>query len=462
MFELIRSIRLDGDRATGTAHVDAGHPMLLDHFPGRPILPGTWLVELAAQIAGPLAEAVASARHGVDRCALLAMIDHAKLLAPVDLPATVRFDAEAVRSRAVDRADRRARAVRRGPRSARAARVRADRRAAGNRGGRARAARAARAVARVRRVEVASFGGVDKLRVADAAEPAPAAGEVVVDAHAWGVNYADLVQREGLYVGGPTPPFVPGAEAAGVVVAHGTGAIAPAIGARVIAVGRGLQAERVAVPAGCCVELPAGVDEVTGAAFAVSYLTAYHALVTVAHAHAGETVLIHAAAGGFGTAAVQIARRLGLRVVATASSEDKRARVRALGADTVVGYDAFEAAARGAAIVLDSIGGDVLRRSLAILAPLGRLVTIGATSGDARPIDALKLVYRSHAVLGVHHDAVLRRPDQLASSLAWLLPRVAAGELVPQIGCTMPLADVARAHALLASRASYGKIVLIR
>ncbi len=98
MFELIRSIRLEGERATGTAHVAADHPLLLDHFPGRPILPGTWLVELAAQIAGPLAEEVTRARHGFDRCALLAMIEHAKLLAPVELPATVRFEASVARS----------------------------------------------------------------------------------------------------------------------------------------------------------------------------------------------------------------------------------------------------------------------------------------------------------------------------------------------------------------------------
>lgn len=98
MFELIRSIRIDGERATGTAHIDADHPMLLDHFPGRPILPGSWLVELAAQIAGPLAEDATRARHALDRCALLAMIEHAKLLAPVELPATVRFEATIARS----------------------------------------------------------------------------------------------------------------------------------------------------------------------------------------------------------------------------------------------------------------------------------------------------------------------------------------------------------------------------
>jgi NADPH:quinone reductase len=314
----------------------------------------------------------------------------------------------------------------------------------------------------VRQIRVRAFGGIDQLELADVAVPVPAAGEVIVDAHAWGVNYADLVQREGLYVGGPTPPFVPGAEAAGIVVAHGSGVHAPALGARVVVVGRGLQAERVTVPANHCIPWPAELDVTAGAAFAVSYLTAYHALVTVARAREGELVLIHAAAGGFGTAAVQIAKRLGLRVVATASSDAKRARVSALGADVVVGYEDFESAARGAAIVLESIGGDVFRKSLAILAPLGRLVTIGATGGEARPIDALKLIYRSHAVLGLHLDAILARPDLLAPSLAWLLPRLVTGELVVQVGRTMPLADVRQAHELLASRGSYGKLVLVR
>ncbi len=313
----------------------------------------------------------------------------------------------------------------------------------------------------MRQVRISVFGGIERLEIATVAEPVPAAGEVLVDVRACGLNFSDLVQREGLYVGGPTPPFVPGVEAAGIVIAHGRGVAAPAIGARVVVAARGgLQAERVAVPATSCIELPAAVDFTAAAGFAVSYLTAYHALVTVAHAAPGELVLVHAAAGGFGSAAVQIAKCLGLHVVATASTEEKRARVRALGAEAV-GYDAFEAPARRAAIVLDSVGGDVFRKSLAILAPLGRLVTIGATSGETRPLDAVKLVFRSHAVLGFHLDAILGRPDLLAPSLAWLLPRLASGELVVQVGHTLPLAEIAEAHALLASRASYGKIVLV-
>ncbi len=312
----------------------------------------------------------------------------------------------------------------------------------------------------MRRVQVDAFG--EPARVVEAPEPVAAAGEVIVDVRACGVNFSDLVQRDGLYVGGPTPPFVPGAEAAGIVIAHGAGATEPPLGARVVVTRRGgLQAERVAVPAASCIALPDELGTIAAAAFSVSYLTAYHTLVTVAHARAGELVVIHAAAGGFGTAAVQIAKRLGLRVVATASTDDKRARVRALGADLAIDYAAFEEPARGADIVLDSVGGDVFRKSLAILAPLGRLVTIGATSGATRPIDAVKLIFRSHAVLGFHLDAILARPDLVAASLGWLMPRLASGELVVQVGHTLPLAEVAEAHALLASRASYGKIVLV-
>jgi NADPH2:quinone reductase len=317
----------------------------------------------------------------------------------------------------------------------------------------------------MKQVRVEQFGDVAQLRVVDAPEPVPGAGELVVEIAAAGVGYADLLQREGVYVGGPRPPFVPGSEAAGTVVAHGDGVTAPPLGARVLVIARGgLHAERAAVPAASCLALPAPLDFTTGAAFGISYLTAYHALTTVAHARAGELVVIHAAAGGLGTAAVQLARLLGLTVIATASTEDKRARVRALGAELVVDYDGWQAAVRdrgGAAIVLDSIGGDILRKSLAILAPLGRLVLVGLSSKQAPPLDSLKLIYRSRAVLGLHLDAILGRPDLLVPSLAELTGYLERGELAVQVGQTFPLAEVARAHELLANRGNYGKLVLV-
>ncbi len=317
----------------------------------------------------------------------------------------------------------------------------------------------------MRSVIVRAFGEVSQLELVDVDEPRAAPGEVIVELAACGVNYSDLAQRAGDYIGGPTPPFVPGSEAAGTVRALGPGVSSPMVGARVIVIGRGgLQAERAAVPATSCIALPAALSFSEGAAFPVAFLTAYHALVTVARAAPGELVVIHAAAGGVGSAAVQIAKLLGLRVLATASTEAKRARVLALGADAVTGYDAFDAAARelgGAAVVLESVGGDIFRRSLASLAPLGRLVVFGVSSKQARPVDSVKLLFKSRAVLGLHLDAIFTRRDLLDSSLAWLLERVVSGSLLVQIGRTFPLAEVRAAHDWIASRQSHGKIVLV-
>ena len=159
-----------------------------------------------------------------------------------------------------------------------------------------------------------------------------------------------------------------------------------------------------------------------GAAFPVQYLTAYHTLVTLAHATAGETVLIHAAAGGVGTAAIQIAKLLGLKVVAQHQRPRNEKKMQ-LGADVAVGYDDFEAAAReltdgrGPDICLESIGGDVFRRSLEIIPALGRLVVFGAASKEAQPIDTLKLFFRSQSILGFHLNGIMGRPDLMLSSL---------------------------------------------
>jgi NADPH2:quinone reductase len=316
----------------------------------------------------------------------------------------------------------------------------------------------------MKQICVGAFGDVSQLHVREVADPVPARGEVTVAIHACGLNYSDLLQREGLYLGGPQPPFVPGIEATGIVIDRGPD-VELAIGTRVMVVGRhGLHAERAAVPAASCLPLPYALTDTAGAAFPVSYLTAYHALITVAHARNGEVAVIHAAAGSLGTAAVQIAKLLGLHVIATASTEAKRARVRELGADEVVDYDGFVDAARvrgGAAIVLESIGGEVMRRSLHALAPLGRLVTVGLAGKDAPPIDVLKLIFKSQAILGLHLEAILARPDLVAAAIAWLLERVSTGAIAIQVGHMLPLAEIRAAHELLASRRSYGKIVLV-
>ena len=319
----------------------------------------------------------------------------------------------------------------------------------------------------MKQVRVEAFGDVTQVHVIDAPEPIPNPGEVLIDIKACGMQYADVMQRLGLYVGGPKPPFYPGMEAAGVVTALGTGVTAPVVGTRVVVMaGGGLEAERAAVPASSCIPIPDDMTFEQAAAFPVNYLTAYHALVTVARAEPGEVVVIHAAGGGVGTAAVQLAKRYGLRVVATASSEDKRARVAALGADRVVDYADFEAAARelapdGPAVILESVGGEVFQRSLSCLASLGRLVVLGVAGKETKPVDPVKLLFRSRGVLGFHLNAVFSRPGLLRSSLDRLLEHVRAGELAIQVGHVLPLADVRAGHELLASRGSYGKVVLV-
>jgi len=174
--------------------------------------------------------------------------------------------------------------------------------------------------------------------------------------------------------------------------------------------------------------------------------------------------LIHAAAGGVGTAAVQIAKLLGLRVMATASSAEKRERVLELGADRVFGYDEFDRELSGKdrpSLVLEAVGGDVFRRSLAMLPSLGRLVVFGAASREVQPIDTLKLLFSSHAVIGLHLNAIFERPDLMTESLTRLFGWVGQGKLKMQVGHTLPLAQIREAHELIASRRSYGKIVLI-
>jgi NADPH2:quinone reductase len=317
-------------------------------------------------------------------------------------------------------------------------------------------------------VQVKAFGDTDQLEIVELPDPVPTKHEVVINVKACGVNYADAMQREGLYPGGPKPPYVPGLEAAGVVESLGAEVgDSLAIGARVVVLRPGAHAERLTADWRTCIGLPQNMSFNEGAAFPVQYLTAYHCLVTLAHASAGETVLIHAGAGGVGTAAVQISKLLGLRVIVTASTSEKRAKVMKLGADAAVGYDEFDVTTReftdgrGPDICLESIGGEIFNRSLAIMPAFGRLVVYGAASRQAQPIDTLKLFFRSQQVMGFHLNAIFERRDLLASSLQTLLTWIGEGKLKIQVGHTFPLGEVRQAHELIASRQSYGKIVLV-
>ena len=316
-------------------------------------------------------------------------------------------------------------------------------------------------------IRVAGFGGPEAMELVDVPEPAPGPGELLLYVTACGLNWSDLLQRAGKYPGGPRPPFIAGQEAEGIVAAHGPGVSSPPLGTRVCAIAAtGLAAERAVVAAATCFPLPDAVPAPDGAAVAVSLLTAGGALLLSGHAMPGETVLVHAGGGALGTMAVQVARRLGLRVAATVSGPEKRDRVAALGAEVVCGYDLFDAEARklsndwGLDLALDSIGGAISERTFGLLGPFGRQILVGLSSGEPARIDALKLLHRSRGVLGFHLRSLLARPERASALAERLWAWLADGSVRPQVGQVLPLGDIRRAHDLLAGRQTFGKIVL--
>jgi NADPH2:quinone reductase len=299
-------------------------------------------------------------------------------------------------------------------------------------------------------VRAAVLHAVDgDLRVEDVPEPAGPA----VTVRAAGINFADVLIRRGRYPQMPELPFVPGSEVAGELD-----------GRRVVAFVRGSgggYAERVAVDPAWVIDLPERASFAEGAAFLLTYLTAWIPLTRQARVREGQTVLVHAAAGGVGSAAIQVARHLGARVVATAGSAEKRQIALDLGAEEAYGYDEFAAAVR-ADHIIDPVGGKVFADSLKVLSPLGGIVAIGFAGGLWEDVSPQFLVGRNVSV----HGFYLGRLTQLQPELV----REAAGELVelwergvlrPVVGAEFPLEQATEALDLIESRRSHGKVVLI-
>lgn len=313
------------------------------------------------------------------------------------------------------------------------------------------------------------MGGPDVLELADVPAPTPGRGDVVVELHACGVNFADTEWRRGVYR--PTPlPWILGAEGAGVVVDLGAGVDPSWRGRRVALYAAppavsGTYAELATCPASALVALPDGVDDVIAAAILAQGLTAHLMVHRAARIRAGQVVVIHAAAGGVGLLAVQLARALGARVLGTVSSEAKAAAVRDAGGEPLpYGADLVDrvrslTAGRGVDIVLDSVGLPTQAASLAMLAPFGELVHFGDAGGFPAPIDPGDLYPRSLKVsafgLDERHD-----PAAAATARRELIAGAADGTLRFLISRTLPLADAAEAHRLIESRTTIGKLVL--
>ena len=321
----------------------------------------------------------------------------------------------------------------------------------------------------MRAIRIDRWGGPDVLEVVDDAPvPEPAEHELLVRVSRAGVNFADTHARENSYLARYELPFVPGAEVAGVVERDGAGLQA---GQRVVAlVGTGGYAEYVAAPAATTLPIPEGVSDATALALLLQGLTAWHLYRTSARIAPGESVVVHAGAGGVGSLAVQLGRPFGAgRVIATASSEAKRELALELGADVALDVgradlkDALIEANLGERVdvVLEMAGGRVFDASLDALAPFGRLVTYGIASREPNTVATGALMRKSRSVVGFWLMHCLRRPAEMVDApLRELFGRAAAGELRVVEGETYPLSDVRRAHEDLQARRTAGKLLL--
>ena len=338
----------------------------------------------------------------------------------------------------------------------------------------------------MRAVWITRHGGPEVLEVRETPDPEPGPGQVRVRVRAAGLNFAEVMARQGLYPDAPEPPCVVGYEAAGVVDALGPGVSQPAVGQRVVALARfGAHAEAVCVPVEQTLALPDGAGFEEAAALPVNYLTAYHILFRVACVRPGERVLVHMAAGGVGIAVLQLCRTVEGVVTFGTASAAKHDELRAEGCTHPIDYRRVDYAAevrrltggQGVDVVLDPLGGRDWRRGLALLRPVGRLVAYGfanLASGEQRRrlrvvsqvlrvplLTPLGLMARNRTVSGVNIGHLWNERALLREELEALLALWRAGRIKPRVDAVFPFADAAAAHRRLSERRNVGKVVLV-
>ena len=321
----------------------------------------------------------------------------------------------------------------------------------------------------MRAVVAHEFGPLEGLRLGTAPRPRPKAGEVLIRVRAAGLSFLDTLIAQGRYQVKPPLPFVPGSEFAGEVVEAGEGA-GLAVGARGIGSGftGGLADYALSTGAGC-LEIPADMSWAEAAGFRVNYATAYHALVDRAEAKAGETMLVLGAAGAVGAAAIELGRVLGLRVIAAASTEAKRAFAESMGAEASVDYtapdwrDALKALApKGVDLVYDPVGGAYSEPAFRSLAWKGRHLVVGFAAGTipALPFNLALLKGASLVGVDVARFGMMHEPEKSAANHRALLALNTEGKLRSRPGTVLPFARFAEAFAMVAGRGAVGRVVI--
>lgn len=316
--------------------------------------------------------------------------------------------------------------------------------------------------------QVTEYGDRDVLELVETDVPEPGDGQVRIEVKAAGINFADVMQRRGHYHGGPDTPYIPGLEVAGVIDATGAG-VGREVGERVVAmVDTGGYAEYAIADAAGLLTIPDGLAFEEAAGFPVQFLTAQNCLHEWGGLEEGESVLIHAAAGGVGTAAVQLAREAGAEIFGTASTAEKLELAESLGCDHPINYEQEDFVAvidertdHGVDLVLDGVGGETTRQSLDALSYFGRLVVYGAASGEPGRLRTDHLLFGNYRVIGYHLGRALQlKPMKVMSAVPKLAEMLEDGKLAVQFDRAFDLADVAAAHEYVESRQSMGKVVI--
>ena len=320
-----------------------------------------------------------------------------------------------------------------------------------------------------RAVHVSALTGTDAVSIQEIAVPTPGPGQVLVRVRAAGVNYADLMQTRGQYVGGPRAPYYAGFELAGEVVAAHQGVSLP-VGARVMGFGSQAFAEYALASAGGLFPVPEGWSDGQAATFPVQWLTAHGCLRTVGRLKAGETVLIHAVAGGVGLAALRLARHFGAITIGTSSSAEKLAFAAERGLDHGIDYTRQDLVAevkritggRGVDLALEMVGGDTLSQTWDATRPYGRILVYGAASGKNAPIDNVRLIFQPVEFLGYHIvQLMVHRPELFAEEMVEVTQLLAAGVMTPEEPTAWPLDQAREALEALGDRKTTGKLVLV-
>ena len=317
-------------------------------------------------------------------------------------------------------------------------------------------------------VRIHEFGGVDVLRWEEVPVPQPRPHQVLIKVDSSGVNYADIMRRQGNYPG-PDLPATLGLEAAGVIQEVGEEVTDLTVGQRVMGMGPQGNAEYVAINANLVFPYPETMDPVQAGGMPIVFLTAYHLLKTRGQMQAGDTVLVQAGASGVGTVATQLARAWGARVVTTASTPEKLDLSRSLGADVAINYTAqdFEEEvqkltdSKGVELVLECVGGPVLEKSLRCVAPYGRLISYGNASGTPASLPSSDFTSANRTIIGFSMGRSPVGTLDHQKAMTELFPMIASGQVRLIVDQVIPMSEAGKAHQHLAHRGSRGKVILV-